>query len=780
MAGGRLRRAHRRARRPRRTSRRACRDVDLKFTRAEGRPACRARCASRGNAELARRSREDRRADGLGHRARRATAKGSVDLDRQLIDARAGAWWRPISARLLDEMGLPPLAKSARVDAKADGTLRRSRASAGDASVQGVERGRPQAARARSPSSASSAATLRLDKLAGPAVRRAASTGTAPCSCGRSAPASRCKSPIVDVKLDAARHRPRDAGAERTTSAGRLSLHADANGPLDAVTAHVTIPAGTPITLLGDDYALGPVEVALRPTSGHGADATVKALHLDAHGGRRARHPRQGRPRAPGSRSRRRARQAAARRACPASRRPTCRSAASSARSCTSAAGPIAPSWPATSTWPTSMVRGVKLGRRAPGADADARRPERRARRRHPRPPVRPLRRRRAGGAGAQGADACTAEVDFRRVEIEALAPELVAFGDGARHRQRPRSPSTSSPAQPLALDVLLPELWLSIARAVEGAERRDHHPARARRGGAPAARQRARRPRSCSTRRTSRPTAAIWSSPGGSTARRSSGSLSGHLDLELLQPFLGAAGHRAAVRRSARRAAGARHAGQARPARRGGDRQPGPPAPEGLRPRRRHRLGHGSRSTHGGVGVAGPGRHRRRLDDEAGRARRRSGPGFAPENIQADVDGDVSARLLAFVAPDAVSDAQGKAHVRARLRGTLHKPEMRGRLDLGAIDFRLRDLGTRGAGAERHRRDQQRRRHPAQRARACWTTRACWSSARRACAPGASQFTSLVPFKPGEFDLPLHGERLDLPQPRRRSRSTTWRSIST
>ena len=64
------------------------------------------------------------------------------------------------------------------------------------------------------------------------------------------------------------------------------------------------------------------------------------------------------------------------------------------------------------------------------------------------------------------------------------------------------------------------------------------------------------------------------------------------------------------------------------------------------------------------------------------------------PENIQADVDGDVSARLLAFVAPDAVTDPQGKAHVRARVRGTLQKPEIRGRLDLGAIDFRLRDMG--------------------------------------------------------------------------------------
>src|SRR6185312_4247840 len=37
-------------------------------------------------------------------------------------------------------------------------------------------------------------------------------------------------------------------------------------------------------------------------------------------------------------------------------------------------------------------------------------------------------------------------------------------------------------------------------------------------------------------------------------------------------------------------------------------------------------------------------------------------GPSFVPENLQADVMGDVSARLLAQAVPDAISDAQGKA----------------------------------------------------------------------------------------------------------------------
>ena len=140
-------------------------------------------------------------------------------------------------------------------------------------------------------------------------------------------------------------------------------------------------------------------------------------------------------------------------------------------------------------------------------------------------------------------------------------------------------------------------------------------------------------------------------------------------------------------------------------------------------------------------------------------------GPGFAPENIQADVDGDVSARLLAFVAPDAVSDAPGKAHVRARLRGTLQKPEVRGRLDLGTIDFRLRDMGKEvqvqsgiveisNEGAILHN------------VRVVLDDQGVLVIGASGVRAGRVEFTSLVPFQPGEFDLPLHGERLTYRSP--------------
>ena len=99
-------------------------------------------------------------------------------------------------------------------------------------------------------------------------------------------------------------------------------------------------------------------------------------------------------------------------------------------------------------------------------------------------------------------------ELDFRRVEIEALAPELLAFGDG-RGIASGRVTVDLEPGQPLALDVLLPELWLSVARAIDGPERRDHDAAGAGRGRRARSTSACAATASCSTRRTSRPTAA-------------------------------------------------------------------------------------------------------------------------------------------------------------------------------------------------------------------------------------------------------------------------------
>ncbi|MES1209476.1 MAG: translocation/assembly module TamB domain-containing protein, partial [Pseudomonadota bacterium] len=142
-----------------------------------------------------------------------------------------------------------------------------------------------------------------------------------------------------------------------------------------------------------------------------------------------------------------------------------------------------------------------------------------------------------------------------------------------------------------------------------------------------------------------------------------------------------------------------------------------------------------------------------------------RLGAGFVPENLQADVMGDVSARLLAQAVPDAISDAQGKAHVRAQLRGTLLRPDIRGRLDLEAIDFRLRDLGTEvqvesgivelsNDGVILHN------------VKVLFDDQGTLIIGASGVRAGRVQFTNLFPFKPGEFDLPLHGERLSYRSP--------------
>ena len=67
---------------------------------------------------------------------------------------------------------------------------------------------------------------------------------------------------------------------------------------------------------------------------------------------------------------------------------------------------------------------------------------------------------------------------------------------------------------------------------------------------------------------------------------------------------------------------------------------QPGAAAPHGLRPRRQRRLGAVHARPAGARRPREPGRDRRRRDDAARPAARRLGPGFVPENLQADVDG--------------------------------------------------------------------------------------------------------------------------------------------
>src|SRR4029078_12438816 len=103
--------AHKSARLPR---------VDLKFTRpkANGLPK-EVRIA--GIAVL---SADRVKTDGLtvSVTGATATAKGSVNLEKQMLDMRLAVVAADLG-RLLDEMGLPPVAKSARIEATAEGTF---------------------------------------------------------------------------------------------------------------------------------------------------------------------------------------------------------------------------------------------------------------------------------------------------------------------------------------------------------------------------------------------------------------------------------------------------------------------------------------------------------------------------------------------------------------------------------------------------------------------------------------------------------------------------------
>src|SRR4029079_10901775 len=148
--------AHKTARLPR---------VDLKFTRpkAGGLPK-EVRIA--GNAVLG----ADRiKTDGLtvSVTGASATAKGSVNLDKQMLDMGLAVVAADLG-RLRDEMGLPPVAKSARIDAKADGTFENPRVE-GDANVQGVNAGGRKLPELVAKFGLEKG-TLRLDKLAVPAV----------------------------------------------------------------------------------------------------------------------------------------------------------------------------------------------------------------------------------------------------------------------------------------------------------------------------------------------------------------------------------------------------------------------------------------------------------------------------------------------------------------------------------------------------------------------------------------------------------------------------------
>jgi translocation-and-assembly-module (TAM) inner membrane subunit TamB-like protein len=679
-----------------------------------------------------------------------ATARGSVDLDRQLVDLGLNAIASDLGA-LLGSMGLPPLAKDARLDLHAGGSFDDPSAS-GEAVVHGL------GARGRTVPELEARFGLehgvaRLDRLSGPAFGgHLDAHGTLRLWDKR---ASRpLRAPVVDARLEA---RDIDLAllAPGTGVSGRVTVSAEAQGPLDAPRARLEMPAGTTVAALGDRYSVGPVDVSLEA-----ATLTIHSLRvarkdggaLEVRGQVGLRHqdldldvavsklPIQGLP-------------GVATSGVPVTGLVSARLHLGGRPDRPELAGDL--------DFTDVVARGVHLGAGhltlAPAAVGPSHAP----------------------GVAVTGqlfdrfdvdADAALlpkgpsvhGRVAFHRLELQTLAPELVALGDG-RGIVSGQVAVDVEPGQPLTLDVLLPELWLSIARAVEGAN-----------GETTTQRVRVEATRPVHLHLSGEHLAldeAHFSTDGGDLrvegrldGRAISGAVDGHLDLELLQPFLGGS--------PIQRVSGDLHASIKargtldRPDLRG---EVAIVNPLRVRLRTLDRdvvvsSGRFALDSGGAVAIE----HLAVTVDGStmnlsGHAS--LGAGFLPENIQADVDGDVSARLLAFAAPDAVSDTQGKAHVRAQLRGTLLRPEVRGRLDLGNIDFRLRDLGSEvqvrsgiveisNEGIILHN------------VKVLFDGQGELVIGDSGVRAGRVQFARLVPFKPGLVDVPLHGEKLSYRSP--------------
>jgi autotransporter translocation and assembly factor TamB len=73
-------------------------------------------------------------------------------------------------------------------------------------------------------------------------------------------------------------------------------------------------------------------------------------------------------------------------------------------------------------------------------------------------------------------------------------------------------------------------------------------------------------------------------------------------------------------------------------------------------------------------------------------------GANFVPTTLAVQVHGEVSASLLESLAPDAMSDVSGRAHIDAAVSGTLDQPKVSASIGLGEIQMRLRGISGRVA----------------------------------------------------------------------------------
>jgi hypothetical protein len=672
-----------------------------------------------------------------------ATAKGRVELTKQAVELGLDVVASDLG-RLLGEMGLPPLAKSARLTAKAGGTFDRPTAS-GEAVIEGLAAGGRSLKELKARFGLENG-VARLDDLSGAALGgQLAAHGKL--RLWEKSASKPLRSPQLDLEL-AATGLDLAALTGGDAVSGHVSLTASAHGPLDKLEALVRVPAGTRITAMGAPYVVGPVEVGLagdtldvrrlrvsQPAGGT-VDVTghvgVKKQDLDLYLVI-ADLPLESLPGVADS-------------GVPVTGRASARLHVGGR--------PDRPELAGTLDLTDVVARGIALGPAhlrfsptkvgaggVPGVAVEGE-----------------LFSRfhvEAEAALAKGGPLAHGLVSFQRVALDPLLPELAAFGDG-KGMATGRVTIDVQPGKPLAVDVLLSELWLSIARNTSGESGetivqrirvQTTSPLHVTVDGGHVALDRV----------TLATDGGALAAEGHLDGQNVSGAMSGHLDLELVQPFLlGTLQSISGDLKVEVKAGGT----LSKPDLRG---QVAIVDAIKVRPKdfpSDITIGSGVFALDAGgvsvenVAVTVDGST---LHFSGGAS---LGPSFQPENLSADLSGDVSARMLAYVAPDAISDAQGTARIKAHLGGTLAKPDVRGRLDLGAIDFRLRDLGTEvqvksgivdlsNGGVVLHD------------VKVVLDEQGTLVIGASGVRDGRIQFTSLVPFKPGNVDLPLHGEHL-------------------
>ncbi len=133
--------------------------------------------------------------------------------------------------------------------------------------------------------------------------------------------------------------------------------------------------------------------------------------------------------------------------------------------------------------------------------------------------------------------------------------------------------------------------------------------------------------------------------------------------------------------------------------------------------------------------------------------------PEFVPTTLNLQANGEVNAALLKQVASDAVSDVSGRARIAAHVAGTLEKPELAARVDLGEIRMRVRGMNGRvevEGGTVELTSQELLLENIKLRVNDDGHVRIGADG-----EPGRVRIVSLQPFQVGEIGIPLAGERL-------------------